>query len=159
VLKLGALVLLGLPLATAGFALSYGPYRLAGTITPRLVGYHDTLLGTGKLIIGSALVLLGWLVAALLTGLLAGGTWGILLLAVAPVLAYIALRWGESWRELREAISYGWLRTQHQPLIQHLVAQRHMLAQEVAAAAQAAETLQFPAQSLNIAVPTEQAVL
>lgn len=134
-----ALLIVTLPLALAGFVLSYGPYRLAGAITPRLVGYHDTLLGTGKLIVGAALVLLGWLVAAVVVGALAGAGWGVLLFALAPLLAYSALRWGEAYRELRHMIAYRWLRAQHHTLALQLRARRQALAAAVWDAVQRAE--------------------
>lgn len=141
---LGLRLVLTLPLAVAGFALSYGPYRLAGLIAPPVVGRHDTLLGTGKLITGSALVLIGWLVAALVTGWLFGALWGVALLAVAPPLAYSALRWGESWRAFREALGYSWFRVRHQTLTQHLIERRLALTRQVLAAMQMADTLSDP---------------
>jgi hypothetical protein len=128
------LLSISLPLAIAGFALSYGPYRLAGRITPPLVGRHDTLLGTGKLITGSALVLLGWIVWAVVIGFLVGTWWGLALFVAAPALAYIALRWGETWRELRDALGVRWLRRRQAGLVQHIVARRHALTAEVIAA-------------------------
>lgn len=134
-------LIVGLPFALAGFALCYGPYRLAGVIAPPLVGRHDTLLGTGKLITGSALVLIGWIVAAVLVGVLAGGWWALLLLVLAPMLGYVALRWGERWRALREALAYSWFRARHHTLTQHLIERRVALTREVLAAAQMAETL------------------
>ena len=88
------LLVVSFPLALAGFALSYGPYRLAAPLTPRLLGRYDELVSTGKLIIGSALVLLGWALAAIICGALFGALWGVLLFIAAPPLAYIALRWG-----------------------------------------------------------------
>jgi 1-acyl-sn-glycerol-3-phosphate acyltransferase len=137
-------LLLALPLALAGFALSYGPYRLAGLITPRLVGYHDTLLGTGKLIAGSALVLIGWLIAATLAGLLFGPWRGLGVFALAPLLGYSALRWGESWRSFREALGYSWFRVRHQTLRQHLIERRLALTQQVLAATELVEALPAP---------------
>ncbi len=130
------LLLVGFPFAAAGFALSYGPYRLAGRLTPPLVGRHDTLLGTGKLIVGSALVLLGWLLAAIIVGVLASPLWGAALLLVAPGLAYIALRWGEGRAELRAALTYGWIRSRHTGLAQALAERRRAFAAAVVAALQ-----------------------
>lgn len=146
VVALALLLVITLPLALLGFALSYGPYRLAGLITPRLVGYHDTLIGTGKLIVGSILVLIGWVIAAIVVGMSVGSGWGWLVAALAPPLAYVALRWGEGWRELRAAIAYSWLRTRHQTLTQHLVARRRALAAAVWDAVRDAEALPVEAQ-------------
>lgn len=144
---LGLRLVLLLPLALAGFALSYGPYRLAGLIAPPLVGRHDTLLGTGKLITGSAMVLIGWLLGALATGWLLGAAWGLALFAVAPLLAYGALRWGEGWRAFREALGYSWFRVRHQTLAQHLIERRLALTRQVLAAVQMADTLPDPSPS------------
>lgn len=144
---LGLRLIVMLPLALAGFALSYGPYRLAGLITPPLVGRHDTLLGTGKLISGSALVLIGWLLAALALGWLLGAAWGLALFALAPVLGYSALRWGEGWRAFREALGYSWFRIRHQTLTQHLIDRRLALTRQVLAAMQMADALPDPPQS------------
>jgi hypothetical protein len=92
------------------------------------------LLGTGKLVSGSALVLLGWIVAAVAVGILFGPLAGALLLIVAPALAYCALRWSEGWRELREAVTVAWVRRQHRTVTQALIERRQQLAAEVIAA-------------------------
>ncbi len=133
-----ALVVGFLP-AVAGFALSYGPYRLAAPLTPLLLGKHEETTSTGKLIIGSVLVLLGWIVAALICGALFGWLAGLLLFVLSPALAYIALRWGEIWRELREVVGYNWLRLRHRMLVEQLIARRRALATEVMEALEAVE--------------------
>lgn len=122
--------------AAAGFALSYGPYRLAAPLTPLLLGKYEETTSTGKLIIGSVLVLLGWALAALVCGLVFGWAAGVVLFALAPALGYIALRWGEIWRELREVVGYNWLHLRHRALAQELIAQRRSLADEVVQALQ-----------------------
>ncbi len=124
----------GLVPAAAGFALSYGPYRLAAPLTPLLLGKYEETTSTGKLIIGSALVLLGWIVAAIVCGLLLGALWGAALLILAPALAYVALRWGEGWHELREVAAYTWLTLRHRTLVRELSARRQALAEQVAEA-------------------------
>ncbi|HEX6292256.1 MAG TPA: lysophospholipid acyltransferase family protein [Herpetosiphonaceae bacterium] len=131
-------LLLSLPLALAGSILSYGPYRLSGFVSPPMVGRHDTLLGTGKLIVGSALVLLGWLLAAILVGFFWGWLAAMLLFLAAPLLAYCALRWGEAWRELREALESNWIRARHRTLAQNLIARRQALAAQIVEALQVA---------------------
>jgi 1-acyl-sn-glycerol-3-phosphate acyltransferase len=133
-----ALVLLFLP-AAAGFALSYGPYRLARPLTPVLLGDYEETTSTGKLIIGTILVLLGWVLATILCGLLAGWAWGALLLLLAPALAYAALRWGELWREFREVLAYSWMVLRHGALVRELAARRQALAEQVMQAVQSAE--------------------
>ena len=125
--------------AVAGFALSYGPYRLAAPLTPLLLGKHEETTSTGKLIIGSVLVLLGWIVWALICGALFGWLAGLLLFVLSPALAYIALRWGEIWRELREVVGYNWLRLRHRRLVEQLIARRRALAAEVMEALEAME--------------------
>jgi hypothetical protein len=137
---LGFVLLIGFVPALAGFALSYAPYRLAAPLTPLLMGDYEETLSTGKLIIGAILVALGWLIAAAIAGALLGALWGMLLLALAPPLAYIALRWGESWHEFREALSGLWLVLRHHALVQELVARRRALAEQVAEAVRIAES-------------------
>lgn len=136
---LGLLLVAGFVPALAGFALSYGPYRLAAPLTPRLLGEYEETLSTGKLIIGSVLVMLGWLIAAIICGALFGGWWGLALLALAPPLAYIALRWGEIWHEFREALAYTWLGLRQGNMVRRLVARRRALADQVAEALQLAD--------------------
>jgi glycerol-3-phosphate O-acyltransferase / dihydroxyacetone phosphate acyltransferase len=128
--------------AVAGFALSYGPYRLAAPLTPRLLGKYEETTSTGKLIIGTVLVLLGWIVWALIFGALFGWSAGLLLFVLSPALAYVALRWGEIWRELRDVVGYNWLHVRHRPLVEELIARRRALAAEVMEALQAVEVQQ-----------------
>jgi glycerol-3-phosphate O-acyltransferase/dihydroxyacetone phosphate acyltransferase len=128
----------GLP-ALAGCALSYLPYRLAAPLTPVLLGDYEETTSTGKLIIGTALVALAWLIEAIACGAIFGPIWGLALLVLAPALSYIALRWGESWRELREAAGYAWLTARHKQMVTELVARRHALTEQVAKALQISE--------------------
>ena len=79
----------------------------------------------------SIFVLLSWIVEALLVGGWFGWQWGALLFLAAPPLAYLALRWGEGWRELRTVASARWLRLQRGQLVDSLAAQRKTLAKEV----------------------------
>lgn len=138
-LGLAALLLLGFAPALAGFVLSYGPYRLAAPLTPLLLGKYEETTSTGKLIIGAVLVPLGWLVAATICGALFGAWWGLALFAAAPALAYVALRWGEWWHELREALADTWLIMRRRSLVQELVARRRALAEQVAEAVRVAD--------------------
>jgi glycerol-3-phosphate O-acyltransferase / dihydroxyacetone phosphate acyltransferase len=134
IVGLAMALLIGLLPAAMGFALSYGPYRLAAPLTPRLMGDYKETTSTGKLIIGSVLILLGWLIAALIFGWLFGVLWGVLVFILAPPLAYVALRWGEGWHELRETVEAHWLTLRHGDLVHELAARRRALADEVAEA-------------------------
>jgi hypothetical protein len=134
IVSLGFWLIAGFVPALAGLALSYIPYRLAAPLTPLLLGDYEETTSTGKLIIGTALVVLTWLIEAIVCGLVFGSFWGLALLALAPLLSYIALRWGESWRELREAAGYAWLTARHHKMVAELVAQRRALTQRVAEA-------------------------
>jgi len=138
-LWLACILVIGFVPALLGFALSYGPYRLAAPLTPLLMGDYEETISTGKLIIGTILVALGWLIAAVIGGILFGVVWGMLLLVIAPPLAYIALRWGESWHEFRETLSDIWLILRHRMLVQELVARRQALAEQVIEALRIAE--------------------
>lgn len=137
--RLFSYVVLGFLPAVAGFALSYGPYRLAAPVTPYIVGRYDEVTSTGKVIVGAVFVLLGWILAAVICGVLFGALWGIVLFIAAPPLAYVALRWGEWWGELREVLAYNWLRLRHRELVESLVARRRALAEQVMEAVQLAE--------------------
>ncbi len=128
------------PLALIGFILSYLPYRLAGPIATYAVGSYDTQTSTGKLIAGSVFVFLGWLIAAFFAGWWLGpnelgpnlgALWGLVLFAIAPPTAYLALRWGEESLKLRQLIACNWLRFRRGQLVESLVEQRHALAQQV----------------------------
>ena len=130
-----AKLLISFPFALAGFILSYIPYRLAGPVA-NAVAPDDTQISTFKLIGGSIFILLGWIIEAIASGVWFGPLWGLLLFVVNPPLAYIALRWGEGWRQLRDIASYNWLRWQRGELVKSLVRQRQALAQQVMEAVQ-----------------------
>ena len=119
------------PLALTGFMLSYLPYRLAGPIATYGVGPYDTQLSLIKLILGSVFVLLAWILEALAFGWWFGPLWSLWLFMAAPPLAYIALRWGEDWRQLHQVVSSSWLRWQRGELVQSLAVQRRRLAEQV----------------------------
>ncbi len=127
-----------LPFAIAGFILSFGPYRLARPIATKLTGQYTDLLGTFKLISGAILVFAGWLVEAIVVGVWLGIGWGLGLLVVAPLLGYIALRWGERWRRFKQLLASGWIRFRRQDLTKNLTQQRHNLSEQVFEAVQMA---------------------
>jgi hypothetical protein len=114
--------------------MSYGPYRLAGPVAEKAVRGDYTQTGTFKLIGGALFVLIGWIGEAIVCGILFGWVWGLVLFAVAPLLGYIALRWGEAWHRLREARSHQRLRGRRSRLVELLAEQRQDLADDVRAA-------------------------
>lgn len=120
-----------LPLAVAGFVMSYIPYRIAGVITEKVTGKEPALIGTIKLIVGSVLVLVFWVLEALAVGIWLGPYWGLGLFLLAPVLGYAALRWGEEWENVRELAMYQWLKSKHTDLVEKLTERRQELAREV----------------------------
>jgi hypothetical protein len=124
-------LLLTFPLALAGFILSYGPYRLAGPVAVALIGKYDTQISTFKLIGGAIFVFVGWLLEAIAVGLWVGWGWSLLLLLLAPPLAYLALWWGEQRRELWGLFSGNIFRLQQNRLTQDLTTRRQRLAQQV----------------------------
>jgi len=137
--KLGKLLvklLIGFPFALGGFILSYIPYRLVGPIATRLAP-DDTQTSSFKLIGGSIFVFLSWILEAIAVGYRYGALKGVLLLAINPPLAYIALHWGEGWHKVRDITSCKWLRWQRGKFVQSLVTQRQLLAKQVMDAMQA----------------------
>ena len=141
-IRRAGLLVAGFPLAVAGFIGSYGPYRLARPVARRLAHNDDTQLGHYKLIAGSALVLLGWLLMSMLVGWRWGIRRALILLVAQPLLGYSALRWSESWHEFRETLRYTWIRTRHRSLAQHLIDRRRTLAAEVMAAVDSVQDAQ-----------------
>lgn len=131
----GALLALTAPLALAGLIFSYGPYRAARPIAHRLARSDDTQIGHTKLMAGAVLVPLGWLIVAGGTSVHWGARRGLLLMLLQPALGYIALRWGEGWRELRDTLRYGWIRRRHRALAEQLAERRRRLALDVQRAA------------------------
>jgi len=126
-------LILTFPLAFVGVLLNYIPYRLAAPLATAIVGQDHTQISTVKFIGGSLLVLLAWLIEAILFSWWIGMGGSLLLLVIVPVLAYIALRWSEAWRELYEVASCQWLRWHNQTLAHSLMAERQRLAEQVMA--------------------------
>lgn len=129
-----SMLVIAAPFALAGCMMSYGPYRLAGSVAEAAVRGDYTQTGTFKLIGGALFVLVGWIVEAVVCGLLFGWLWGVALFVAAPVLGYMALRWGEAWHRLREARSHQRLRGRRNRLVELLAEQRQDLTDDVRAA-------------------------
>jgi 1-acyl-sn-glycerol-3-phosphate acyltransferase len=125
-----AKVVLALPLAVAGAALGWVPYRLAGEIAPRLTRDED-ILGTVKLIAGAVFLFLVWSAEAVAVGVRFGAIW------IAPVFlgaawtGYVALRFKELARETTEALRHLWLRAFHFDTARRLGERRRALAESV----------------------------
>lgn len=134
-------LVLGFVPALLGFLLSYIGYRLAAPLTPLLLGKYEETTSTGKLIIGTVLVLVQWLIITLLVGWWFGAWVGLALFVLAPACGYIALRWGEWLHELREVASYNWLYLRHRALVDQLIERRRLLANDVLEALQASQAL------------------
>lgn len=119
------------PFAALGGLISAGPYYAVRPIANRYVGEHTSILSTVKLIGGIIFVLIGWIITAILIGVIFGGLWGWLLFLLAPLLGYTALRWGEAWQEWSALTSYEWLRLSNTELPESLTTRREQLMAEV----------------------------
>jgi glycerol-3-phosphate O-acyltransferase/dihydroxyacetone phosphate acyltransferase len=120
--------------ALVGAALSYWPYRLARPVALHVAGPYPELYGTVKLVAGAVLILLWFVLLAVACGVVWGAAWGAALFMCLPAFGYIALRWGEQWRELRETLGYAWLHARHGALVRELAGMRAALAAEIGAA-------------------------
>ncbi|HVR02970.1 MAG TPA: lysophospholipid acyltransferase family protein [Polyangia bacterium] len=133
VLAACARVALALPLALAGAALGWLPYRLAGEVATRVTRDED-LLSTVKLIAGATFMFLAWAIEAVVAGALLGPVW------IAPVFVgaigtgYVALRFEELARDTSEALHHLWLRAFHFDTTRRLGERRRALAEAVASA-------------------------
>lgn len=133
VLAACARVALALPLALAGAALGWLPYRLAGEVATRVTRDED-LLSTVKLIAGATFMFLAWAIEAVVAGALLGPVW------IAPVFVgaigtgYVALRFEELARDTSEALHHLWLRAFHFDTARRLGERRRALAEAVASA-------------------------
>ena len=134
-----AWLLLGALPALLGAALSYWPYRLARPVALHFAGPYPELYGTVKLVTGAVLILLWFVALAVICGMVWGAGWGVALFLLMPAFGYIALRWAEQWRELRETLGYAWLHVRHAALAQELATMRAALAAEISAAMQEVE--------------------
>ncbi len=91
-------------IAAIGIAVFWVPYRLTNVVANLGKPNEDTL-STYK-VLGGGLIFLLWIIlGAVLAGVLAGALWGVVVLAVLPVLAFATLaiteRWQDSWTDAR----------------------------------------------------------
>ena len=73
----------------------------------------------------------------IVVGMVFGALWGVALFAMAPLLGYTALRWGEGRQALRELFSYQSFRRRRGGLVALLAARRQALARNVMDAVEA----------------------
>lgn len=124
------LVLLSLP-ALLGVLVSYVPHRLSGRLS-RAFGRGDrTQSSLLKLLGGTILEIVAWLVEAALIGIWFGATWGVLLFVGAPFCAYSAVRWRELWKAFRDVVSVLRVRGRTGGLAANLAVRRQALARQV----------------------------
>jgi glycerol-3-phosphate O-acyltransferase/dihydroxyacetone phosphate acyltransferase len=126
-----AKLVLAAPLAALGALLGWLPYRLAGVVAGRLTRDED-VLGTVKLLAGTAFLTLAWALEATLVGLAWGGRWALPAFAAAVATGYVALRFGELRGEAAEAWRLVVLRAFHHQTTQRLAERRRALADSVA---------------------------
>jgi 1-acyl-sn-glycerol-3-phosphate acyltransferase len=120
------------PAAVWGCVTSWVPYRASGLVAARMTR-DDDVLSTIKMIVGTTFLVAAWIIEAIVLGWIFGPGWGLASLIVAPVAGYAALRLGETWRVVSEAVRHlGW-RTR-ESTVRHLAERRRRLADEVARA-------------------------
>ncbi len=124
------LILLLLP-AMIGAVLSWPSYRLSGIVTRQTLPQDRTSVGTAKLLSGTALMVISWIVAAAGVAILIGPAWGLGLLLAAPACSYAALRWSEIYRSTRQILTYHKLRKRRASLVTHLAECKEELATAV----------------------------
>ena len=91
------------PLAVAGAALGWVPYRLAGRLAAR-VTHEEDVLGTAKLLGGALLLAVAWSAEAVAVGVRFGPIAGASLVPIAAALGLVALLWDEALTDARGAL-------------------------------------------------------
>lgn len=133
VLAAFAEVAVALPLALAGAALGWIPYRLAGEVAVR-VTHDEDVLGTVKLLAGATFMFVAWAAEAALAGVWLGPVWIAPVFLGAIAAGYVALRFEELARDTIEALRHLWLRAFHFDTARRLGERRRALAEAVASA-------------------------
>ena len=126
-----AKMIVAAPLAAVGAVLGWVPYRLAGEVAKR-VSRDEDVLGTTKLMAGTAFLAVAWGLEALAAGFLWGPLWAAPTFVVGVVTGYVALRFDELRREAAEAWRLVVLRAFHHQTTQRLAERRRALADAVA---------------------------
>lgn len=120
-----------LPLGLPGLLLHYLPYRLVGVLSQRAVGKYDDILATAKAASAFIVFPLTWAVVAALAWTRGGWPAGVLVLVLAPICGYAALRLAElADRALGAARAVGlWLLGRRSFL--HLQIERRVLRDDI----------------------------
>lgn len=84
-------VLVLLPIAIAGAAVSYVPYRLVGFLAKRLSKGEEHMLATMKFLAALLLYPLAYIAIAVAVGITSTAAWGIATVVVLPLLGWVAL--------------------------------------------------------------------
>jgi glycerol-3-phosphate O-acyltransferase/dihydroxyacetone phosphate acyltransferase len=129
-------LLLGWPLALSGMLLGWLPYRLVRPLATKLARGETDVIGTLKLLLGLVTLLAADLLEAGLATAWAGWRVGLLVLVLAPLLEFCALRYGERWTLRRQALRAAWLRWTEAGVADELAARRRELVAVVEAALQ-----------------------
>jgi hypothetical protein len=125
------IVILGLPIALVGTILNYPAYRIVGFIATGLSRGDDDIIATIKIIAGSLVFPLMWIIIALIVGFSLGAFAGLAALVLAPITGYVALVFFERLDDLRAGLKavaasrfqrWGYLR---------LVAERTAIREEI----------------------------
>jgi hypothetical protein len=124
------------PYAVIGAALGWLPYRLVRSIATR-VAQDEDVLGTVKLLAGTALLTFTWLVEAIVIGWWRGALVGFAVFVAAPLTGYAALRWDEHRLLVVEALRHAALRRLRPEIAARIAERRRRLAQSVADALRA----------------------
>lgn len=126
-----------LPLAVLGTALHYPAYRLNGVIAARVAGEFEDMVATVKLLAGTLLFPLTWLVAALAAGHAWSPAAGVVVgLLAAPASGYAALHFWERFASVASAARGLLLFLTRETLLARLEAERQAIRAEVLALAE-----------------------
>ena len=126
-----AKLLVAAPLAAIGAVMGWLPYRLAGEVAKRITRDED-VLGTTKLLAGTAFMAVAWGLEATAAGLAWGAGWAGPVFVAGVATGYVALRFAELRREAAEAWRLVLLRAFHHQTTQRLAERRRALADAVA---------------------------
>lgn len=126
------------PLALIGALLSWAPYRLVGVLAQRYTSNED-VLGTVKLLGGMIFVGLAWILEIALAWIFVGPLAAAVLVLLAPLSGYVALRFDEELALALTALRHGWIRQSRPLLVARLADRRRALADAVSAGLDAAD--------------------